>query len=544
MAAMPCAGLGRACKNHRAARRFAALAGAALASTGLAGCSWGPFESLSSLSPAVRADTLGYNDAVGDASDRILLSNVLRAKDLAPINLSQLSTLSGTLTLQGTLGFSLPWGHATTNGQNTGTPSVTGSTTPTYTLSPLNTQGFMLSILQPVSASYVLNRWQAGMPRELLLLLYVKEIDFPAGTTPDGKNTTERYINDPDDPAHFSAFLDLVKTLIAANAQLKAFDILDPIGPPFSLYAAVTPPANTPPPPNPIPATNADQTGFGLITGNNDGQYHAGNAPVGKADTTPPGKSGQLYRVYAGQVELCADAEAMKNAHFTIPEIAPSLPGAKGLSALELSQQTTGLAGKIAAFAMAPSTGGGAPTGPGGGGHGAPAGGGPAAATSGQAMTAALQAGRVSALVDAAGCQPDEILLKPFSEDQFQLASQKFVHIQWRSVSEMFDYLGAILRYNDSTGEPFPFTTEPDLTVAGSPGKERAPIFFAVRLHGPGHLSVTYNDRDFAVADIDPKAPTADYTRPILGMLSTLVDYSAQPSTVSTSAPLRLLPIP
>jgi hypothetical protein len=239
--------------------KFASLGLTALALT-LSACSWGPIEAVTSLSPAVQADTLGYNDAVGAASDRILLSNIIRAKYLDPLNLSQLSSLSGTLSLSGSLGFTIPWGNSGMMGQNSAMPSVTGSTQPIYAVTPLNTQGFTIQILQPVSTGYILNRWQAGIPRELLLYLFAKEIDFPE-LNGDTVVSAKVYINDPDNEPHFKAFQNLINALMASGAELKAIDVLDPVGPTFSLYA------------NAATKTNIDQNGSNLIIGNNDGQY-------------------------------------------------------------------------------------------------------------------------------------------------------------------------------------------------------------------------------------------------------------------------------
>jgi len=520
----------------------------------LPGCSWGPIQAVTSLSPAVQADTLGYNDAVGAASDRILLSNILRAKYLEPLNLSQLSSVSGTLALSGTLGFNIPWGKASMMGQNSAAPSVTGSTQPIYALSPLNTQGFTLQILQPVSQAYVLNRWQAGVPRELLLFLFIKEINFPV-LGDDTVVSTKRYINDPDNEPHFAEFQKLISTLITARAELKAIDVLDPVGPPFSLYAAPTSTqAPTPTTPPTTPPTNVDQNAFGLITGSNDVQYHVGNA-----DSRRLSDGGQLYRVYSGQVELCVDAQSMAAAGFPIPKIAPALPTIIGLERSLQAEQESAVAAKqvnrstvaaAASVAAASAQGGGgskAGGGAGGGGGGAAS----ASASSSQGMTAALQAGRVSALVSSEGCHADQVVLKKFTEKEFADASKRFVHIQWRSVSEIFDYLGAILRYNDRASSPthpapFHFTVVPDPTVMPTSGSGQLTetILFAVYKNVTGSLYVNHGNEFFVVRETDPAAPDIDYTMPILSMLSTLVNYASQPSTISTSTPLRLLPIP
>jgi len=552
-----------------------------------------PLEPLTSLSPAVRADTVGYNNATGDASDRILLTNVLRAKYLAPLDLGQLSSISGTLSLQGSLAFTLPWGHGISgtglnNAQNVVNPGVMGSTTPTYTYTPLNTEGFILSILQPVSASYVLTQWQAGVSRELLLMLFVKEIDFPHVSknkdTGEDEVSTKRYINDPDNAQRFFAFQNLVGNLLYAGAELKAIDILDPVGPPFSLYASVgssvaetkndykTTPAGAATPTAPpvksstvittTTGTLADQNGFSLITTSNDGQYHVGNAP---SDSMENG--GQLYRVYAGQVELCVDSEKMMTAQHPIPQLAPVVPGLKALEKKpkEQSEQTNALSAFAAsgkAGGMAANQASGQAQQPSASPHGGAAGQ-SSGASSGQAMTAALQAGRVSALVSSDGCYADETVLKKFTEQDFQSASEHFVHIQWRSVSEIFDYLGAVLRYQARTGSPvnLVWTDEAlqDSTIRyasafDAPGvpplHEVSPlnaspqIFFAVYKDGSSDIRASYNSESVAPNEVDPANPRADGTMPILSMLSTLVDYASQPGTISTSAPLRLLPIP
>jgi hypothetical protein len=172
-----------------------------------------------------------------------------------------------------------------------------------------------------------------------------------------------------------------------------------------------------------------------------------------------------------------------------------------------------------------------------------------AANSSNQALTVALQAGRVSALVDSDGCHADEVLLPRLPEKEFADVSKRFVHIQWRSVSEIFDYLGAILRYNErGTSQPAPFQFEitPDPIVKSSPStvSPSSAILFAVYKNVRGRLYINLDGDFYVVRDTDPNSPGMDYTMPILSMLSTLVNEASQPNAISTSTPLRLLPIP
>lgn len=617
--------------KHPAIRIGRTLPVFGLTSLILCACSWNPINNISSLSPAVREGALGYNGAVGDAADQILVANILRSKDFAPLNLSQLSSISGALSLQGSLGFTLPFGapgHSggqESSGQDSAAPSISGGTTPTYTLTPLNTQGFTLTTLQPIFANYVLDLLQNGFPREILFSIFIKEIDFPAH---DGDPGPYRYVNDPDDQGQFLAFEDMVIALVQDKVALKTVDVLEPVGPEFGMYAVPSnrskatttyigkdgkPLPYTPPTPPvsygqvvdtvPDQIKNVDQAGFGLVTGASDAQYHVGNADSNRS---------QLYRVYPGQIVMCVDHSTIGGNK--VPVISPfsdktskgepnpraptalqthsapflqlALASEAGVQSDATSGGTFDLAAVAAPFALpAPSSGTGtgssgststpSASSPGGGSKGG--GGSPAASsTPSQATIPALQASRISALVTDDGCQHDQVILKDFSDDHFSEKSSQFVHVYWRSVTEVFQYLGAILRYNDGPGQgkafAVPISPDPmvaratipadssqtanlqcaiilpkDYKPASDPSKtSNGPCakLFEVREGGLGSLRVSYNERYYAVADIDPHSPKADYTRPLLSVMSTLVNLASQPSSIQPSTPLRLLPLP
>jgi hypothetical protein len=632
----------------------ATLIVAAVALASLGACTSIP-RNVSSLSPTVKADALAYNDAVGDAADGILLDNVLRSEYLEPLNLSQLSSVSGALSLQGTATLTVPFGAGSGGSTSRGiVPAVTASTTPTYTLTPLNTQAFIQSLLQPVSAAYVLNRWQAGISRELLLLLFVKEIDFPKTNS----GIPYSFINDPDNDARFSKFKGLVEQLIAQGAELKAIDVLDPVGPKFALksYVATRSEVDTtavgPPTPSSAPAAtsmptasstttsttststttsnstaaptstttssstttattsptstrtpaptttpaktvtqqitttkpneDADSTGFSQITGNSDGQYHFGNV---KNDSTGDLSMGQLYRVYAGQIELCVDTKGFNIGgysdapnHYTNDQIfATSTEVTPGTAESARKPVTVPLWAEGAALKanLSAQMGGGHAKSPGAtpgaqggtpaaattpGGRANPAAGPTATSGSPQALTAALLAARTSALVDVTNAKGDEIVLDSSEERDFEADSARFVHIQWRSVSEIFDYLGAVLRYNErlslsqNSRAALTFTQKPNDTniVGETANAEGTAITFFQVSHWDSkttelpatHLITKFHGKDYWIPDIDPSQPIGDDTKVILSMLNTLVDYSSQPGPVSTSTPLRLLPIP
>src|ERR1700733_1498744 len=134
-----------------------------------------------SLSPLVRESADQYSQVMDEFSDRVLLANVLRARDNAPLNFNDLTTLNGSFSASASMGLTVPFGPFTgphTSYPYTASPTLMGSSSPTLTMQTLNTQGFILTTIQPISPTYVLSKWNAGFDHELLLYLFVKSIKF------------------------------------------------------------------------------------------------------------------------------------------------------------------------------------------------------------------------------------------------------------------------------------------------------------------------------------------------------------------------------
>jgi hypothetical protein len=234
-----------------------------MAFLGLSACS--AWRNTYTLSPAVKESARRYSDVMDDFADQALLANVLRARDYAPMNFNDLSSITGALSVSGTLGLTLPFGPfvgapahtATSLGtyRYTGSPSLTGSSSPVINIGTLNTQGFMMTMIQPISTTYILSKWDSD-PHELLLLLFIKSIRFP-GETDDPMDTGHRrsYRNDPDSESEFNDFQHLIERMIAStavrdggkqvgNVDMKSLMILDPLGNPVpagKILTATTP---------------------------------------------------------------------------------------------------------------------------------------------------------------------------------------------------------------------------------------------------------------------------------------------------------------
>jgi hypothetical protein len=288
-----------------------------------------------------------------------------------------------------------------------------------------------------------------------------------------------------------------------------------------------------------------------------------------------------LYRVYPGQLLMCLHREDIDNhtiprmPHFSAdnadprfrvgasryPEydslihfaaFRPDILTFDGFSSLirkvEWLQPLTGTGagGPTSPSTPSPSPGGGG----GGGGKGAGSAGAPSGGSSTQGTVPALQAPRMSAIVSSPSCQRDQVVLPTtFSDPFLSHESTKFVHVYWRSLSEVFQYLGAVLRSNDANQTVYTVPVFPDPNIlydysnptGKGPGAFEATIF-AVTRDGPGRLKVDYNGVSYAVEN--PTPTKSNFTRPILAIVSTMVNLAAQQNLSASSSPVRFLPLP
>ncbi len=159
-----------------------------------------------------------YNEAIEEAQNRMLLLNIVRSEMHRPMYITDLSKITGNIKLDfNTGGVETDYGpfvESRSDMSTTGTAMVTTSRspahylfgskflpsldyahTPTFDVNVLSTQDFMNGFLKPASKDLLAYYWEQGWPRELLLYLFVKEVQIRSTTDPT--ELEEDYVNYP-----------------------------------------------------------------------------------------------------------------------------------------------------------------------------------------------------------------------------------------------------------------------------------------------------------------------------------------------------------
>jgi hypothetical protein len=486
-----------------------------------------------SMATSIQRDALDYNAGVANYNDQMLIYTILRARDEAPINLLALSTINGAVSMQGSLAATT--GYKTASGTNFNAsiaPGIQASSSPTWSMASLNTQGFTLGIIQPISPVYVVSKWSTGLDREFLLRLFIKSINLKDA------NGYHEYLNDPNSPTAMAAFSAKIHSWFP-GISMRALTVLEPLGPALDpstvTSVSTTSEGNTVPSSrterNDVPnAANAALLGaYQYLMPLGGGSFYVGNA----APRTPDGSLRlQLYREYPQQVVLCVSRTKLATDALTSPSapLGEEREEEVALSnyALALKAAAKGGAGKIGETSQSNT---GAATG-----AGANSNAGLRPQQNGS-LASNLKVDRVAAVLPKGACGQHELVLPAYTEEDNAQDSGTYSHVEWRSIAEVIGYLGALVRARNTAAAQWTDTEATGATVSHT-------LFQLTSDSQPGFTQVAYRGTRFAIhtdEERDPPAPR-DHSLQALSLLNELISAAKVSSDIPNSQEIQFVP--
>lgn len=189
----------------------------------LAACGFLLLLSACSVADNLSGHSVEYNRQAEIIKSQNLLLNVIRAAYRRPLQFTDLSTITGTVSFSTTDGLALPFAGQGTPRLFVANPAITTSNSPTYVVSVLNTKEFYDGILAPIPMQTVAYYIRTGFPKRVLLQLLISEIDYGP------ENAPLHVFNTPGNPE----FTDLLDQLIHIGLNVEQADKTELIGEPF-----------------------------------------------------------------------------------------------------------------------------------------------------------------------------------------------------------------------------------------------------------------------------------------------------------------------
>jgi hypothetical protein len=150
----------------------------------------------------VRSQAMSFDDIIEDTTDKLLVLNILRAKDKAPLHFDEIPSLhesvTGTASVQGVWPFG-PLNKGTVRNSLTAGAGI--QLAPSFEVDNLATKDFVTGMSTPIDPKFVKYWLDRGLDRRVVLLLFFSAIDVTVTSTVEGSSQshTIRIRNSPRD---------------------------------------------------------------------------------------------------------------------------------------------------------------------------------------------------------------------------------------------------------------------------------------------------------------------------------------------------------
>jgi len=131
----------------------------------------------------VRDQSVSYDDAIEDTTNDLLLLNILRAKDKAPLHFDTIPSIHESIQADAQLQGAIPFG--TPNSKSTTLDLATGElgmqVLRSFEIDHLITKDFATGIASPIEPKFVKYWLDHGLDRRIVLLLFFSRTEVIAG---------------------------------------------------------------------------------------------------------------------------------------------------------------------------------------------------------------------------------------------------------------------------------------------------------------------------------------------------------------------------
>ncbi len=173
-----------------------------LQALGLALCLGGCIASPSTI----HQDSLAFGEVIEDTTNKFLVMNVLRARDKAPLHFADIPVIRESMQQSVTMGFLEILGPFAATLRNNRSGSMSVQKSPSFDINHLQSKDFITGISSPIDAKVVKYWLDRGLDRRIVLLLFFSGVEIVESHSEKGPVNTIKIMNAPRDA------VDAIKT--------------------------------------------------------------------------------------------------------------------------------------------------------------------------------------------------------------------------------------------------------------------------------------------------------------------------------------------
>jgi hypothetical protein len=155
-------------------------------------------------SSEIKSDTLSFDDVIEDTTNKLLLLNVLRARDKAPLHFADIPVIRESIQMSASLSATRVAGQVTgTTLRNVATLGGIVQKSPSFEVNHLDSKEFVTGISSPIDAKFVKYWLDRGLDRRIILLLFFSAVEIVEIQSETGPVNSIKVMNSPRDAIDF-----------------------------------------------------------------------------------------------------------------------------------------------------------------------------------------------------------------------------------------------------------------------------------------------------------------------------------------------------
>jgi len=148
----------------------------------------------------IKSDSLSFDDVIEDTTNKLLLLNVLRARDKAPLHFANIPVIRESMQLSATLSNTQVAGPVVgTTLRNNATLAGIFQKSPSFEFNHLDSKDFVTGVSSPIDAKFVKYWLDRGLDQRIVLLLFFSSVEIVETRSEAGPVSTIRIRNSPRD---------------------------------------------------------------------------------------------------------------------------------------------------------------------------------------------------------------------------------------------------------------------------------------------------------------------------------------------------------
>jgi len=147
----------------------------------------------------IHHDSMAFGEVIEDTTNKLLVINVLRARDKAPLHFADIPVIRESMQQSVSLGYLEILGNIAATLRDNRSAAMSAQKSPSFDINHLQSKDFITGISSPIDPKVVKYWLDRGLDRRIVLLLFFSAVEIVETQSDKGPVNTVKIMNSPRD---------------------------------------------------------------------------------------------------------------------------------------------------------------------------------------------------------------------------------------------------------------------------------------------------------------------------------------------------------